>query len=235
VSLAGSWRSEWPECPLRDTHQESPWPPRFLPKHRNTSTSASSLRASSLSRAHFGLPACAGPATRVGGLFPRAEDRRVRMSNNGPRPARIAALKAKEAHGRDRIGEVGSTSRPKLRTRRPGKKGIAHPGCAAWRSRRHAGGDRGRGSLKWGAARMRRCSSNLGRPTSGLLSGKGKQGGHEDIELEILTELHAAPERLDIIRRDIQKYGREQDEIRAEADHLQAESPRISPSMNGSR
>jgi hypothetical protein len=37
-------------------------------------------------------------------------------------------------------------------------------------------------------------------------------------------QANAAPERLEIIRRDIQKHAHEQDEIRAEAQHLEAES-----------
>jgi hypothetical protein len=53
---------------------------------------------------------------------------------------------------------------------------------------------------------------------------KGNKAATKTAELEILAELHAVPERLDSIRRDIQKYGHEQEEIRAEADHLQAES-----------
>ena len=53
---------------------------------------------------------------------------------------------------------------------------------------------------------------------------KGNKAATRTSELEILAELHVAPERLDSIRQDIQRYGREQEEILAEANHLQAES-----------
>ena len=53
---------------------------------------------------------------------------------------------------------------------------------------------------------------------------KGNKAATKTAELEILAELHVAPERLDAIRLEIQRYGREQEEIRAEAEHLQAES-----------
>jgi len=53
---------------------------------------------------------------------------------------------------------------------------------------------------------------------------KGNKAATKVSELEILTELHAAPERLETIRRDVEKYVREQDEIRGEAKHLEAES-----------
>lgn len=53
---------------------------------------------------------------------------------------------------------------------------------------------------------------------------KGNKAATRTAELEILTELHAAPDRLEAVRHEIEKYTHEQEDIRAEAEHLQAES-----------
>jgi hypothetical protein len=53
---------------------------------------------------------------------------------------------------------------------------------------------------------------------------KGNKAATRTAELEILTELHADPARLTIMRADLERYAGEQEEIRAEAGRLQKES-----------
>lgn len=58
----------------------------------------------------------------------------------------------------------------------------------------------------------------------GLLPSQGYKAATRTAELEILGELHAAPARIAAIRGDVDKYLREQEEIRSEAGRLQEES-----------
>ena len=53
---------------------------------------------------------------------------------------------------------------------------------------------------------------------------KGNKAATRLAEAEILAELHADPGRVAALRGDVDKYGREQDEIKAEAQHLESES-----------
>src|SRR5438045_1509721 len=53
---------------------------------------------------------------------------------------------------------------------------------------------------------------------------KGNKAVTRSAELEILTELHAAPDRLSAIRTEVEKYTGEQEKIREEAEGLQRES-----------
>jgi hypothetical protein len=55
---------------------------------------------------------------------------------------------------------------------------------------------------------------------------KGNKAVTRKAEMEVLTELHAAPERMAAIAGEIEKYGREQEAIRHEAEELQDESRR---------
>jgi hypothetical protein len=53
---------------------------------------------------------------------------------------------------------------------------------------------------------------------------KGNKAVTRMAEAEVLAELHAAPDRLAAIRSEVEKYNREQEEIRREAQGLQRES-----------
>jgi hypothetical protein len=53
---------------------------------------------------------------------------------------------------------------------------------------------------------------------------KGNKAATRTSELEILAELHADPARIGAIRGDVEKYLREQEEIRGEAGRLEKES-----------
>jgi hypothetical protein len=53
---------------------------------------------------------------------------------------------------------------------------------------------------------------------------KGNKAATRLAESDILAELHADANRVAAIRADVEKYGHEQDEIKAEAQHLEKES-----------
>jgi Domain of unknown function (DUF4337) len=53
---------------------------------------------------------------------------------------------------------------------------------------------------------------------------KGNKGATRTAEADILAELHADPARVAALRGDVDKYAKEQDEIRAEAQSLEKES-----------
>lgn len=53
---------------------------------------------------------------------------------------------------------------------------------------------------------------------------KGNKAATRLAEAEILAELHADANRVAVLRADVEKYGHEQDEIKAEAQHLEKES-----------
>ncbi len=53
---------------------------------------------------------------------------------------------------------------------------------------------------------------------------KGNKAATKSAEADILAELHANPPRVVALRADVEKYGKEQEEIRAEAADLEKES-----------
>jgi len=124
----------------------------------------------------------------------------------------------------NRRGQRGQASRAAHeKARKKGNRApwLARPGCLDRMLRCHCS----RGSLKSG-----RCANEAllkqSRATDqwAYYQAKGNKAATKTAELEILRSFTRPRNGSNAIRLEIQRYGREQEEIRAEAEHLQAES-----------